>query len=416
MAGREHGGGGGVRRRRLAGLLAALLCLTAALGLGACTAPGTAPERDAADREDVQAALDRRGADVLAGRVAPDDPAAHEFANLSGVPLGSWSYRVLRVRRDGPDTAAVRAELGYTLQGHDTAGPVTAERDLELRRDADGTWQVREDRRAGGTAALLWEQGRVDVVRGARSLVLGVGHDKARLREIAAEADRAVPRVADAWPEPWDRRVVVLVPPSLDGMGELLGQPADGYRGTAAVTTGRTGDRGTAPADRVVVNPEAYASLGAFGRRFVLTHETAHVATRAHTSAATPLWLSEGFADWAAQRGGDRAAADIAPALRRAVRAGDVPDGLPADADFAFGGDQDTVARAYEGAWLACALIADRWGEAELAAFYRAVGAHPQREGAVEEALRTVLATTPEAFTRAWQDRMRQDFSSSASR
>ncbi len=209
---------------------------------------------------------------------------------------------------------------------------------------------------------------------------------------------------------------MVLVPPSLDAMGELLGQPADGYRGTAAVTTGRTGDRGAAPADRVVVNPEAYASLGAFGRRFVLAHETTHVATRAHTSAATPLWLSEGFADWAAHRGGDRAPRDIAPALGRAVRAGDVPDALPADADFAFGGDQEAVARAYEGAWLACELIADRWGEAELAAFYRAVGAHPQREGAVEEALRTVLSTTPEAFTRAWQDRMRQDFSSAPSR
>ncbi|MDV9193517.1 hypothetical protein R6L23_35815, partial [Streptomyces sp. SR27] len=83
--------------------------------------------------------------------------------------------------------------------------------------------------------------------------------------------------------------------------------------------------------------------------------------------------------------------------------AGELPARLPVDGDFAFGGDAEALARAYEGGWLACALIADRWGETKLTAFYRAVGAHPGRDGAVEQALREVLDTTPEQFTADWR-------------
>lgn len=69
------------------------------------------------------------------------------------------------------------------------------------------------------------------MARGRRSLVLAVGQDAERLRAVAATADRAVPAVSAAWPAPWAGRVVVLVPASLDAMGELLGAPAAGYRG-----------------------------------------------------------------------------------------------------------------------------------------------------------------------------------------
>lgn len=100
------------------------------------------------------------------------------------------------------------------------------------------------------------------------------------------------------------------MPRSLDAMAALLGEAPAAYRGTAAVTTGRTGG---GAADRVVVNPEAYRELGDFGRDFVLAHETAHVATRDATTAATPRWLSEGLADRIAYRGTGRTAAEGRP-------------------------------------------------------------------------------------------------------
>ncbi|MYS47969.1 hypothetical protein GTY23_43725, partial [Streptomyces sp. SID5998] len=216
----------------------------------------------------------------------------------------------------------------------------------------------------------------------------------------------AVPAVSRAWGEDWSRRVVVLVPGSLDRMAALLGSTAAGYRGIAAVTTGETGG-GRAPADRVIVNPDAYGVLGPVGKQVVLTHETTHVATRAHTTAATPLWLSEGYADWVGYRGAGRTPDEVAPELQRAVAAGEEPAALPADADFGFAGDATRLAQAYEGGWLACRMIAAHWGEDRLDAFYRAVGAHQRRAGAVEDALRTVLDTTLPEFTARWRAYLR---------
>lgn len=394
---------------------AAACLLLALLALAGCAAPGPV---DPAPQE-IRTLLDRHARALLARDEAAYavglDPAfaptaLREFDRLAEVPLASWGYRLKAVERQGGDgggegRATVRAELSHRVAGHDS-GPVTTERVLELA-ERDGRWYVTGDRPAEGAAQQLWEQGEVEAVRGGRSLVLGVGQPEERLKAIAAAADRAVPAVSAAWPEKWADRVVVLVPASLKGMGGLLGAPAASYRGIAAVTTGEVGGGPDAPADRVIVNPEAYGVLGEFGQQIVLTHETTHVATRAATSASTPVWLSEGFADWVAYRDTGRTAAQAAPELRRAVREGDVPWALPDDKAFAFGSDAEALARAYEGGWLACGLIAERWGEPKLIAFYRAVGAHPQREGAVEKALAEVLSTTPEAFTADWRDHLR---------
>ncbi|MFI1286065.1 hypothetical protein ACH4U5_35820 [Streptomyces sp. NPDC020858] len=320
---------------------------------------------------------------------------------LADIPLEDWSYEVGSVRRDGA-RATVRAELRYRLAGYDSS-PGGSARELTLA-EADGQWRVTADRPAPGALPQLWDQGPVTVVEGAHSLVLGgEGQPPATLSGIAAEADRAVPAVSAAWPKPWAGRVVVLVPGSLERMAELLGRPAADYRGMGAVTTGQVG-AGPAPADRVVVNPEAYPQLTERGRGVILTHEATHVATRAATTATTPLWLSEGFADWAAYRGGDSTPAQAAPALARAVRRGELPAGLPANEAFAFGGDPEALARAYEGAWLACRLIARTWGDAGLVRLYEAAGRDP-----LPVALGQALGTDVPALTRAWQESLRAD-------
>ncbi|MFF5368533.1 hypothetical protein [Streptomyces sp. NPDC013187] len=365
--------------------------------------------RPAADRAtaDVQRLLDRRAAAVV-----DRDERAYErtgrgtdFARLRAVPVAAWSYRVTAVRRTG-DTATADAELRYRVAGYDQA-PVTAGRTLRLGRDADGKWSVDTDRPAKKSAQQLWDQGAVQLVRGRHSLVLGVGQSGQALRDFADLADRAVPAVSDAWGTDWSRRVVVLVPKSVEGMAGLLGSPASSYRGIAAVTTGETGASARAPADRIIVNPDAFALLGGLGEQVVVTHETTHVATRARTTAATPLWLSEGYADWVGYRAAGRTPAEAAPELSRAVREDRLPTALPDDEDFGFTGDASRLARSYESGWTACRLIADRWGDARLGAFYRAVGEHRERAGAVEAAMRKVLGTTPDAFTADWRAYLR---------
>lgn len=357
-----------VRRSRALPLV--LLCLLllcvplAGCGSGAPSGSGSgAPS----------ASADPAGRDV---RRAVADWSAAPPAALAAIPLEGWSYEVSTVRVEGV-RAFARAELRYRLTGYDAA-PAGSAREVELTRDG-GPWTVTADRPAPGALPQLWDQGPVTVERGARALVLGgAGQSAGPLSEIAAEADKAVPAASAAWPRPWAGRVVVLVPGSLDAMAALLGRPADEYRGLGAVTTGRTG-AGPAPADRVVVNPEGYGQLTAEGRQVILTHETTHVATRTATTAKTPLWLSEGFADWAAYRDSGRTPAEAAPSLARAVRRGDLPAALPEPGAFAFGGDADALARAYEGSWMACRLIARRWGDAALVSLYEKSGRESSR-------------------------------------
>ncbi|WP_409472585.1 hypothetical protein [Streptomyces sp. HC307] len=398
MAGRGRASGSGV----------VALCLLLVSLLGSLVACGGRPAADRAEAE-VQRLLDRRAAALL-----DHDESAYRrtgtavgFTNLRAVPLADWSYEVTAVHRTG-DTATADAELRYRLDGHDKA-PVTAGRTLGLDRAADGQWTVVSDRPARTSGQQLWDQGPVTVVRGEHSLVLGVGRSRAALHAFAELGDRAVPAVTDAWGTAWSRQVVLLVPRSLEGMAGLLGSPASSYRGIAAVTTGETGAE-QAPADRIIVNPDAYGVLGDVGKQVVLTHEATHVATRAHTNTATPLWVSEGYADWVGYRDSGRPPVQAAPELAHAVTSGDVPAALPTDADFGFTGASTSLARAYEGGWMACRMIADRWGEARLGEFYRAVGAHEKRAGAVEGALKDVLGTTPEEFTAQWRQYLRDQF------
>ncbi|TVZ99409.1 hypothetical protein [Streptomyces sp. BK340] len=378
---------------------AAGLCLLLAAPLAGC---GGRTAADPATAE-VQQVLDRRSTALLG-----HDEAAYGttgtrtgFVRLRALPLASWTYRVTAVHGDGPGATA-DAELRYRISGYDRA-PVSVRRTLALSRTADGKWYVTADKPARKAGQQLWDQGTVTTVKGAHSLVLGAGQSAGDLRAYARLADRAVPAVSRAWGTDWTRRVVVLVPRTLEGMAGLLGSPAADYRGIAAVTTGEVGGAGRAPADRVVVNPEAYVMLGSLGKQVVLTHETTHVATRAHTDAATPLWLSEGYADWIGYLGTGRTPAQAAPELARAVQDGKVPASLPADRDFRFSTDPARLAQSYESGWLACRMIAGHWGADRLGAFYRAVGAHRARAGAVEAALKKVLGATPEAFTAEWR-------------
>ncbi|MFJ7410656.1 hypothetical protein ACIQWZ_07570 [Streptomyces sp. NPDC098077] len=409
VRGRDARGGRPRVRRCAAGL-----SLAALLTASACTAP--ADPDTVLTTGALDAALERRAAAVLAHDsagyvegIAPDAAKLRaaqrtELDRLADVPFRSWTYDVKDITEQDGQWATADVELRYRIDGYDTA-PVATRRVLELMRDGE-RWYITADRPAKGASGQLWQQGDVEVVEGAHSIVLGVGRSAGELRQVADTVDLAVPAVSDAWPRPWTRRVVVLVPDSVEDMAGLLGSPEASYQGIAAVTTGEVGGTGERPAiaDRVIVNPQAYATLGSFGQRIVLTHETTHVATRTSTSTATPVWLSEGFADWTAYRGEDRAADTIAPELAEAVRGGRTPAGLPADPDFGFDGDPAKLAGAYEGGWLACELIAERWGKEKLIAFYETVGAHDGREGAVEQALKAVLDTTSEQFTADWRD------------
>ncbi|MFE6685533.1 hypothetical protein ACFVFQ_03550 [Streptomyces sp. NPDC057743] len=325
------------------------------------------------------------------------------FAHLAAVPLADWRYDLVAtgafpLPMGGGKRLAAQVRLRYRLKGFDTA-PVTSLQYLTLT-ERDGRWRVSSDSdgAADGRAGTrqLWDQGPVTVVRGRYGLVLGGAGDPARLRDLAKRVDAAVPAVSAAWKEKWARKVVVEAPDTVERMAQLMGSDdPSGYSGIAAVTTGEAGAESAAPADRVIVNPDAYEELNDLGRTVVLTHETTHVATRALTTPATPLWLSEGFADWVAYREVRRRPAATAPELTRAVTSGHPPTRLPSDADFGFRSGAERLATAYEGGWLACRMIADKWGEARLMAFYRDTGRRGLRTAATRPGTAPMEARTP---------------------
>jgi hypothetical protein len=222
----------------------------------------------------------------------------------------------------------------------------------------------------------------------------------------------AIPRVDSVWGGHWAQRVVVIVPDSQHELNRITGDPSD-LSQIAAVASAEVRAAPGRPdpvGDRVGINPAAWPRLSPLARTIVLTHELTHVATRSVTGTSEPVWLTEGFADFVAYRQAGVPIQDVAADLAHAVRAGRVPTALPGDAQFSATSRQ--LALAYEGAWMACRLIAQRWGIATLDRLYSQVGTSSLPVGpALAAGLGQVLHLTPAQFVRDWRAYLRAQLS-----
>jgi hypothetical protein len=342
------------------------------------------------------------------------------FDALRQVPLSGWDYALDTAREQAADPTLDRryrtswwapdVSLRYSLTDYDTVPTVEPQHLTFVLRS--GRWLVAADddfaARGARTTRDLWDGGRVVVVRGARTLVLGHPGSEATMRRLAGEVDAAVPRVSAVWGA-WSRRVVLLVPDSQRELGGLIGSTKD-LSQIAAVAMAEipAGEDGYHPVgDRVIVNPSSFAELGPLGRRVVLTHEVTHVASRSATGPLTPTWLIEGLADHVGYLSVDLPLSVTAAELRRDVRAGRLPSALPTEK--AFSADATRLSQAYEQAWLAVGLLVQRYGRARTLAFYKDVGA--ARSGtsaaAVDGAMRRHFGTSLRAFTASWRGSLR---------
>ena len=306
---------------------------------------------------------------------------ADVFDRVSSLPVQSWTYVLtgagpeLTASRDAElpaGSAILRVRLTYRLSGTDTS---TDREQLLTVVPRDGAWLLSSDTdgSASGfdTERDLWDLGDVSSVRGRSSLVVADSRaTKAEMRRLAREADTAVAGVDKVWTHEWSRHPVVVLPRTQADMAVLIGGNGDGLAQIAAVTTG-TFESGLSRGDRIVINPGAWDTLGPLGRQVVLTHEMTHVATRSSSAASVPIWLSEGFADYVAYRTAPVPLSIVASDVLDEVRAGKGPRELPVDKDFdASRGD---IASSYEGAWLACRMIATKYGEGQLVGLYAAL-------------------------------------------
>jgi hypothetical protein len=386
-----------------------------------------AAELDAVREAAVRELLEVRGAAIRdrdrEAWLATVEPTQEEFLAkqadlfdaLAEVPLGDWSYRLDPESAPPPnvDLDPVRGSgwwapgvtLTYRIEGYDDVATREQQRLTFVPRGSSWFVAADDDFAAAGrdTTRGLWDSGRVVVTRGRSCIVLGHPGSRSLMRRVATSIDAAVPRVVAAWGEAWSQRVVALVPSSQDELGRVVGGHGD-YSQIAAVATAEltNASAGYHPVgDRIVINPPNFAKLGTLGRRVVLTHEVTHVATRAASGPAAPVWLVEGFADYVGYRGVHVPYSVSAAELRSSVRRGRVPDALPSDRDFE--GNNTHLAQVYEEAWLAVSLLAEQHGRDELLQFYRAVGRPGAQPAAVDDAFRDLWGTSLAAFTAEWQ-------------
>lgn len=377
-------------------------------------------------QEDTVADLLKRRADALIAKdrakflatIDPQDTGLRRdqgrwFDNLEEVPVATWTY-TLAPREDGrlPVAAAAKVtaagphsfgsfvDVALRIDGYDNAD-ATHDEILTFTPRA-GRWYVSGRWIAPGRGnRQLWDLGQVNALTSDHALVLGLPDDEV-LAPIAEEVDAAVPRVDEVWGRGWTRKVLVLVTRTEDEMADLLGGRASTYTQLAAITRGELGvPEETAAAERVIINPRAYAGLSPVGKRVIMTHEITHVAVRSATQEWTPMWLAEGFADYIGYRNSGLDVRFIAQELVEDLRNGMEPTALPSDADF-----DTTNARlpqAYEMSWLACKMIAERNGSAALLRFVREAGAPDGSAASVEEAFASVLGTTLAEFTKDWR-------------
>jgi hypothetical protein len=342
------------------------------------------------------------------------------FDNLRDVPFRSWSYTfdeeperapTPRSRRYSlPTWSPERFALHYRLEGFDRRPTNLAQYPTFVQRDGEWLLASLDDFRSAGqrSAVDLWDFGPVSVLQRPDVLVLGHPGSADVMCVVADEVTAGIPRVNSGWGRDWAQRAVVLVPGTQRELSLIVEDYGD-LDQIAAVATAEVQldtNRPNPVGDRIGINPANWPELSPLGRRIVLTHELAHVASRAATSGSIPTWLAEGFADYLGYLDTGVPTTFIAQDLAADVRSGDAPRTLPGES--LFDGSSEKLSSAYEGAWMACVLLVQRYGENALVRFYRAVGRLSlQPKAAVGTVLRRMFDTSLREFTADWRSFVR---------
>ncbi len=392
------------------------LCLLVAVGAVTWVAvdsePYVAPEppstQDPVDAGAASRALDalqlavQRGDRAAAESLAPtgDAVAARQLGalvdNAEALRVRGFALRYVdeasAASGDGIWSASVDAT--WLFAGFDEA-PSMVEVVFRFRRDGS---EVDVAGIGGGEGrSPVWMSGPVAVRRSPDTLVL-VARAAGRVEAYERRAQAAVADVRQVLPQ-WRTGLVVEVPADAASLDRALEAVPGEYEGIAAVTSSTDGSTAPGSPIHVFVNPAVFGRLGETGAQVVMSHEAVHVATAAPNSTM-PQWLLEGFADYVALRDVQLPFSVTAGQIIRQVRREGPPNELPGKVEF--GSSDAHLGAAYESAWLACLVLADRGGEGALVAFYEAM----DRGADLGSQLSRRFGWTEEAFVAAWRQRL----------
>ncbi|OZD04721.1 hypothetical protein CH275_15015 [Rhodococcus sp. 06-235-1A] len=429
----------------MAVVLVAVVALSVVLVLGDDSADGTSdaapsdvfvgeapPTYDQQRRVDVSVLLDQwagavRSGDVDTLRELMDPQADPSFveaqvrraAVVPAVPFADFGYDL----GDEPETP-VPASIAEPLRAADVWAPsvylryaVTGPDASPTRRpvslvvaERDGRWRLVDDadlpQYRRHTWRGPWDFGPLTVrsvpTTAGTSVVVGHPDREQFVADLAAELPSATAAVTDFWGDDWARDGLVFVASSTEEFAELTGSDPSADVAAVTVSDAIAGDGSRPTGQRVVFGPAAASRLTPFTVRSVLRHELTHVAARARTVDGTPLWVSEGFADYSGYRSSGADFGQLAPTLAAIVASGGPPTVLPRDEDFGAGGARSSVA--YESAWSVFAFVADRFGESSLRRLYEALASGPASDSSIDVGLTSVLGIGRAQFIVSWGD------------
>lgn len=314
------------------------------------------------------------------------DQLSMRYVDVTGAPAkdDTWTAAVdVTWRFAGYDDNAARAEVAVTFAGEGSRVAVTG---------------------FGGAdrVAPLWMAGPVTVRRTPDVLVLvsDVGGPAEQVaRRYLSLGRAALPVVHRVLPR-WEGALVLEVPSTQDELDRTLAADPGEYAGIAAVTTAPDLSNAPGAPAHVFLNPAELDRLRSIGAQVVVSHEATHVATAATSSQSVPQWLLEGFADYVSLRDVDLPVTRTAAQVIAQVRESGPPRALPGATEF--DASRGHAGAAYEAAWLACRVLADRGGESSLVHFYEQLDAGTP----LARALRDDFGWTEGELLRAWRARL----------
>ncbi len=305
-----------------------------------------------------------------------------EFDNLGKLPLAEFRYDVSEsTEYDSLIPAAIRARyhsivrapavtIRYRIDGMDT-DPVAAPW-VPIFGASNGHWRLTgvagDPRLPTGAGGQAWETGPITVVRSSRVVLVLSAGDAARAPDMLRMAEAGLDHVAAVRHGGWAGKVLITAVQDARLFTTYFADSPDRVNNFAAIAVPYYADvpqwtsRPKYAATRVVFNPHEFSADPA-ELAHDLTHEFTHAAMGPVTTETTPLWLVEGFAEYVAYKS-EQVSGLFAKRALEGYPTGDQPP----DSDFYRDG------RNYVLGWLACRMIAQKYGEAKLVALYEASG------------------------------------------
>jgi hypothetical protein len=358
------------------------------------------------------------------------DPRARDFRDrqrrlfrrMLKMPFASFEYRAFKADEALSGTRAAfepdpvyapLVEARYRFRDAETT-PVLNSHRYAFVRTPDG-WRIGGEERArpgDHHHEELWDTGTVETLRGERTLVAFHASSRALARRLLDAAEGGYDEVDAAWGGDWDRQVTIMVPSSESEAERVAGVRDISAAAAVAATSIEPGPVDTILAARIVVNP-SIRRYDELNLDVVITHEMTHVATRA-VGTGVPMFLVEGFADYAALRSVDLPLRSTRPTLARAVSAGTFDGKLPTEKVFDLKtADDRSRALAYDKGSTFCLWVERTWGLDAVRGLYQSFAGvdGPASQDLVDSKFREVLGISFASAQSRWAAFVRSNLS-----